>query len=132
MTRYVVDLASAIAILTQGIPIPARHELLAPTLLRSQVLDHLFQQVRAGRLPQAKALSLNARFAALEVRYLGDAVLRRRAWDIAQEHAMASTFEAEYLALTQLQADALIARDKRFARLARKVVLVASLGALAS
>ena len=123
MTRYVVDLAAAVTILNQGMAIPTRHELLAPALLRSQILDHLFQQVRLGRLPPATALSLNARFATLKIRYLGDAVLRRRAWAIASEHAMASTLEAEYLALTQLQADALIAHDRRFARIARKVVL---------
>ena len=43
----------------------------------------------------------------LSIRLLGDGVLRRRAWDVADELGWASTYDAEYIALTQLQADAL-------------------------
>jgi hypothetical protein len=41
----------------------------------------------------------------MPIRLLGDAVLRRRAWDLADQLGWASTYDAEYVALTQLQAD---------------------------
>jgi hypothetical protein len=45
--------------------------------------------------------------AALPLGRLGDAVLRRRAWAVADRLGWASTYNnAEYVALTQLQADA--------------------------
>ncbi len=42
----------------------------------------------------------------MTVRLLGDAVLRRRAWTSPGRLGWASTYDAEYVALTQLQADA--------------------------
>ncbi len=66
----------------------------------------------------------------MPIRLLGDGVLRRRAWDIAERLGWASTFEAEYLALTQLQADAFVTLDADLARRAEGVVTVASYDAL--
>lgn len=57
-------------------------------------------------------------------------MLRRRAWDLAEELGWASTYDAEYLALTQLQADAFITLDAKLARSARAVVTVASIDEL--
>jgi predicted nucleic acid-binding protein len=54
-------------------------------------------------------------------------VLRRRAWEIADQLGWASTFDAEYVALTQLQADALITLDATLARNVRGVVPTASI-----
>jgi predicted nucleic acid-binding protein len=45
---------------------------------------------------------------------------------------MLSTYDAEYIALTQLQAEALVAADKRLASVAKKVVSVKSFEALRS
>ena len=73
---------------------------------------------------------MHAHFGKLKFRYLGDAVLRRRAWTIARQLGMPSTFEAEYIALTQLQGEALVAEDKRLASVANKVVSVKSFEAL--
>jgi predicted nucleic acid-binding protein len=39
----------------------------------------------------------------------------------------ASTYDAEYLALTQLQADAFVTLDAKLARSVRKIVTVASM-----
>lgn len=130
MARYVVDLACALRILAEDVKLNESRAILAPTLLRSQMLDHLFQQAQHGVLGEAAALALNARFAKLRFRYLGDAVLRRRAWAIAAELGMPSTFDAEYVALTELQADALIAEDARLARLAKRRVPVLPFDAL--
>lgn len=132
MTRYVIDLACAIKIVEADIQIASKHEILAPTLLRSQVLDHLYQRTLSGDLSEADALSMNARFGKLKFRYLGDAVLRRRAWTIAQQLGMLSTYDAEYIALTQLQGEALVAADKRLASVAKKVVSVKTFEALRS
>ena len=63
----------------------------------------------------------------MPIRLLGDAVLRRRAWDIADRLGWPSTYTAEYLALTQLQADAFVTlEDSELVVHAREVVRVAS------
>jgi indolepyruvate ferredoxin oxidoreductase alpha subunit len=66
----------------------------------------------------------------LPIRLLGDAVLQRRAWEIADKLGWASTYDAEYLALTQLQADAFITLNSDLARRAEGVVATASLETL--
>jgi predicted nucleic acid-binding protein len=52
--------------------------------------------------------------------------------DLADRLGWASTYDAEYVALTQLQADALVTRDATLARALRGVVAVASVDELAS
>jgi predicted nucleic acid-binding protein len=66
----------------------------------------------------------------MKIRLLGDAVLRRRAWEIADELGWTSTYDAEYIALTQLQADAFITLDKQLARSVKGVVETASIDTL--
>src|SRR6185436_10411978 len=55
MTRYVIDPDVALALAMDETEIPAKHQLLAPTLLRSQVLAILYDQVRRGELGQKEA-----------------------------------------------------------------------------
>ena len=52
----------------------------------------------------------------MPIRLLGDAALRRRAWDLADQLGWAPTYNAEYVALTQLQADAFVTLDVELAR----------------
>ena len=66
----------------------------------------------------------------MPIRLLGDAVLRRRAWDLADRLGWASTYDAEYLALTELQADAFVTMDAKLARKVRAIVTVASVDEL--
>jgi predicted nucleic acid-binding protein len=66
----------------------------------------------------------------MRIRILGDALLRRRAWDIADQLGWASTYDAEYVALTQLQADALVTLDSDLARRVDGLVATASIDAL--
>lgn len=66
----------------------------------------------------------------MPIRLLGDAVLRRRAWEIAEQLGWAETYDAEYLALTLLQADAFVTLDAELARQAEGVVPLAPLDAL--
>ncbi|MBI1339181.1 hypothetical protein GC169_03065 [bacterium] len=130
MTRFVIDPEVAVRIVEKRVAPAAGHTLLAPTLLRSEVLDLLYRRVRGGELSEEAGLRLNSDFARLKVRYLGDAVLRRRAWRIAAEADMPSPNLAEYLALTLLQADALIAGNAAILRHAKGVVQVKPFEAL--
>jgi predicted nucleic acid-binding protein len=66
----------------------------------------------------------------MKVRLLGDAVLQRRAWEIASRLGWADTYDAEYLALTQLQADAFVTLDAKLARQAKGIVETATVEAL--
>jgi predicted nucleic acid-binding protein len=63
----------------------------------------------------------------MPIRLLGDAVLRRRAWELADRLGWASTYDAEYLALTQLQADAFVTLDVELARRVEGIVATASI-----
>lgn len=109
---------------------PARHKLLAPTLLRSQVLSALHELAHAGKLDPAAAGERVARFNRIPIRLLGDAVLRRRAWEIADELGWAETFTAEYVALTQRQGDAFVTLDRKLARDVQGLVATAGFDAL--
>ena len=72
------------------------------------------------------ALDRLERISAMPIRLLGDAVLRRRAWDLAERLGWAETYEAEYVALTQLQADAFVTLDAELARRVEGVVRTAT------
>lgn len=130
MTRFVIDPGAVLHLVATGAGVAADHELLAPTLLRSQVLSALHEAVSRGELPRAVALEQLARVGRLPIRLLGDAVLRRRAWELADRLGWPSTYEAEYLALTQLQADAFVTLDADLARRASAVVTVTPFEAL--
>jgi predicted nucleic acid-binding protein len=106
------------------------HKLLAPTLLRSQTLSALHEAVQRGELTTEIARERLALIGKLPIRLLGDAVLRRRAWELADQLGWASTYDAEYVALTQLQADAFITLDADLARRVEGLVTTASLDAL--
>jgi predicted nucleic acid-binding protein len=126
MPRFVVDASAVLQLAATDAAIPAGHELLAPTLLRSQTLSMLHEAVARGELPADVARDRLARVGRMPIRLLGDAVLRRRAWEIADRLGWDSTFDAEYVALTQLQADALVTMDADLARRVEGIVATAS------
>lgn len=131
ISRVVIDPDTAIQIAVGELALPPDLSVVVPTLLRSQVLAALYDRVRNGDLTKDEGLSINARFAELKFRYLGDAVLRRRAWTIADRLGLESTELAEYIALAQLQADALATADKKLSEAALgevKLVSPSSLG----
>lgn len=130
MTRFVICPDVALHLAEQAATVPAAHRLLAPTLLRSQVLALLYQQVREGWLERRLAAHRLDHLRRLRVRLLGDRVLQDLAWRLADELGWADTFVAEYVALTRLQADALLTLDAGLARSLRGTVEVASLDAL--
>ncbi len=130
MTRFVVDCGVVLRIAEEEIEIPAEHELLAPTLLRSQTLSALHEAVHRGEIAPDVALERLKRVSALPIRLLGDAVLRRNAWKVAEQLGWAETYDAEYVALTQLQADAFVTLDPELARQAEGLVRTATIEAL--
>jgi predicted nucleic acid-binding protein len=132
MTRFVVDSTAVTHIAKARLKIPAKHELLAPTLLRSQTLSALHEAVHKGELADEEARDLLTRVGppGLKIRLLGDAVLRRVAWELADQLDWACTYDAEYLALTRLQADAFITLDRGLSKSAEGIVSLASLDAL--
>ncbi len=130
MTRFVVDCGVVLHLASEGIEVPAEHELPAPTLLRSQTLSALHEAVHRGELPPGVGRDQLARIRVMPIRLLGDAVLRRRAWDLAEELGWAETYDAEYIALTQLQADAFVTLDTELARQVEGIVPTATIEAL--
>jgi predicted nucleic acid-binding protein len=108
----------------------AQVRVLAPTLLRSETLSLLHQAVQRGELGAEVARERLAWIGRMPIRLLGDAVLRRRAWEIADQLGWASTYRAEYVALTQLQADAFVTLDAELARDVRGIVALGSIDAL--
>jgi predicted nucleic acid-binding protein len=132
MTRYVIGPDVALELAERGAKIPLHHRLVAPTLLRSQVLAQLFSDVQHGRLDRKTADERLGYLRGLQIRLLGDRALQQVAWRVAQELGWKDTFIAEYVALTRLQADALITRDAQLAREASKLVAIASIDDLLS
>jgi predicted nucleic acid-binding protein len=132
LTRYVIEPGVALALAERDAQIPGRHRLFAPTLLRSQVLAELFVRVQEGKISRKEAGRQLDYLRNLQVRLLGDRVLQRVAWDIALQLEWKDTFVAEYLALTKLQADALVTMDKSLAAAASKVISVATIEELLS
>jgi predicted nucleic acid-binding protein len=127
MSRYVIRPDVAIALARDEAVIREEHELLAPTLLRSQVLSLLYRAVREGELSQQEAENAIGYVRRLKLRLLGDRVLQSVAWDMADQLDWPDTLDAEYVALTRLQADALVTLDERLAHAARRLVPVASI-----
>ena len=106
------------------------HQLLAPALLRSQVLSLLYQAVRRGEMTRKEAERQLEYVRGLRMRLLGDRVLQNVAWKAAGLLGWADTFDAEYVALTQLHADALITLDRQLARAVKDLVTVEPIEAL--
>jgi indolepyruvate ferredoxin oxidoreductase alpha subunit len=86
--------------------------------------------VHRGELRAEEARDVLTRFNRTKIRFLGDAVLRKVAWELADRLGWASTYRTEYLALTKLQADALVTLDEELARAAEGIVATAPIEAL--
>jgi predicted nucleic acid-binding protein len=130
MTRFVIDAGAALKLAEEQTAVADGHVLLAPTLLRSETLAVLHRRVHAGEVPAAVASKWLERLWHLRIRLLGDAVLRRRAWDLAEQLGWADTYAAEYVALTQLQGDALVTLDAELAARVEGIVQTISFDAL--
>jgi predicted nucleic acid-binding protein len=130
VTRFVVDCDTLLHIAAGEIVVAPEHQLVAPTLVRSQALAALYAAARRGEITGAEGLERVTRINSLKVRFLGDRVLQRTAWRVADELGWESTSDAEFVALTQLQADAFVTSDGELARAVSGLVETATADAL--
>lgn len=128
--KCVIDPGTAIALADRGATVPAKHTLLAPTLLRSHVLAILYADVQRGARARKDAMKCLEYLRGLQIRLLGDRVLQRVAWEVAERLGWHDTFVAEYVALTKLQGDLLITTSGEFAASVRDVVRVGDIAEL--
>jgi predicted nucleic acid-binding protein len=124
MARYVIGPDVAILLARDELAIRDEHQLLAPTLLRSQMLSLLYQAVQRGEMTKMDAERLLIHVRGLRIRLLGDRVLQKAAWNVADQLGWPDTYNAEYVALTRLHADAFITADRQLARAVQELVTV--------
>jgi predicted nucleic acid-binding protein len=130
MTRYVIGPDVAMHLAGGEAVIGEEHRLVAPTLLRSQLLSLLYQAVNRGEMTKKDAQRQLDYARRLQIRLLGDRALQGLAWKVAEQLGWSDTLDAEYVALTQLQADAFITLDRQLADAVKNLVTVASVEAL--
>jgi predicted nucleic acid-binding protein len=130
MAKYVIGPDVVIRLARDEAVIRDEHQILAPTLLRSQLLSLLYQAVHRGGMTKKDAERYLSYVRALRIRLLGDRVLQNVAWKVADQLGWSDTFDAEYVALAQLQADALITLDRQLAHAVKDLVTVAPIKAL--
>ncbi len=122
MTTFVVDAQVAINLAVSGTTLPPQHSLAAPTLLRSQALALVYESVHRGEIDERTGRKILDDIRGLRIRLLGDRSMQDHAWRIAAKLNWPDTYRAEYIALTQLQADALATADSQLAAAARAYV----------
>ena len=127
MTRYVIGPDVAMRLARDQAVIGDGHQLVAPTLLRSQLLSMLYEAVRRGELTRKDAERRLDYVRGLRIRLLGDRVLQNVSWKIADQLGWSDTYDAGYVALTQLQADAFVTLDDRLADAVQDLVTVATI-----
>jgi predicted nucleic acid-binding protein len=131
MTRFVVDCETLLGIAAGEIEVAAQHKLFAPTLVRSQALSGLYEAARQGEISAAEGRQRALRINSLKVRFLGDRALQQQAWKVADQLDWETTYDAEYVALTQLQGDALVTSDRELARAVAGLIKTVPVDALA-
>src|SRR4249919_3447004 len=105
MARFVVDCQTLLQIAAGEVEVGPEHQLVAPTLVRSQALAALYGAARRGEISKQDGLERVRRVNSLKVRFLGDKVLQATAWKVAETLGWETTETAEFVALTQLQGD---------------------------
>ena len=130
MARFVVDCPTLLSIAAGEVEVSTAHTLFSPTLVRSQALAALYEAAQRGEISTAEGMERVTRINSLKVRFLGDKVLQRTAWRVADQLGWETTYDAEFVALTQLQADCLVTSDRELARAVSGLVETATVDAL--
>lgn len=125
MTRFAIDTLTALRLVRDDIVVSEVHQLVAPNVLRSRVLSHLYREVRRGALSRETAHEQLDRLTSMRVRLLGDRVSRSVAWKIAEQLDWDDTTNAEFVAVAKLQADAFVTLDDDLARSVEGIVAIA-------
>lgn len=131
VARYVIDGPTLLGIADESIALDPEHQLVAPNRVRSDALEILYERVRRGELDERAARELHTRMTEVKMRLLGDRVSRWVGWQIASEQDWPTLGDAEYFAVTRLQADAFVTVDAGRTALAAGVVPVADVAVLA-
>lgn len=126
MTRFAIDATTAVALVRLGAGRAGAelgsHQLVGAGALRSQAMQLLYAEVRAGALAEPEGRAQLDALAALKVRLLADRVSRATAWRLAHQLGWDDVRDAEPLAVATLQADVLVTDDPRLAAAAEGVV----------
>ena len=130
MTRFAIDAPVAVRLARDEVSISDEHQLVGPSILRSHAMSLLYGGVRSGELDETEALLALDRLTTMRIRLLGDRVLQDVAWKVATKLGWPDTLDAEYVALTQLQADAFITLDPALADAVNGLVTIAPIEAL--
>lgn len=130
MARYVIDAPTLVWLVDSDVAVNPAHQLVAPNSVRSEALQLLLEQVRSGVRSEEDATAAHERMTGMKLRLLGDRVSRGTAWRTAREHDIALLRDAEYLAITRLQADAFVTVDPAAKKRAADIVPVAPIEAL--
>ena len=94
------------------------------------VMQENIVPARRGEISSADGIERVTRINSLKVRFLGDKVLQRQAWRVADELGWETTYDAEYVALTKLQADVFVTANDELARAVSGLVETATIDAL--
>jgi predicted nucleic acid-binding protein len=130
LARFVIDTGATVELARRAVEVQPEAELYAPTLWRSQTLSALYEAARDGGLAPDEALEGLAYVGRLRIRLLGDAVLRRQAWRVAEQLGLDTTYDAEYVALAQLQKCTLVSTDARWLKRVSGLVPTATIDVL--
>jgi predicted nucleic acid-binding protein len=130
MSRYIIGPDVAIQLAGSNASIHNDHQMLAPSLIRSQVLSRLYYAVHHSEMTKKEAEQHLGYIRGLRIRLLGDRVLQATAWKVADTLGWTDTLDAEYVALTQLHGDAFITLNDDIANAAKRLVKVAPIEAL--
>ena len=82
----------------------------------------MYESVHRGEIDDRTGRKVLDDIRGLRIRLLGDRALQDHAWRIAAKLNWPDTYQAEHIALTQLQADALATADTKLAAAARAFV----------
>lgn len=102
----------------------ARHELLGPPLLWSEVHSAVHEAVWRRELDDARAADVLASFGRLGIRRRAPRGLYAEAYRVATELGWAKTYDAEFVALARLDDARVLTTDARLRRGADRTGLV--------
>lgn len=124
MTRFAIDAATLLHVVESDLALGEEHQLVAPRAVRTDALQLLLDDVRAGRRTEQDARALHDPVTELRFRALGDRVTRGVGWRLALEHQGLSIAAAEHVAVARQQADVLVTTDPALVAAAEGVVPV--------
>lgn len=122
MKRFAIDAPTTLRLIDDDRMPASAHSLVAPAIVRSDVLSLLYRAARAGEIDERTGRDKLEKLAGMKIRLLADRVSRATAWKLATQHGWDDTTRAEYLAVAMLQADVLIAGDAALAAMAEGIV----------